>query len=261
MRGQGYPPSWLVRCCFIACLLVTCIFFCSSSARAQVVSAPVANVSLNVSIGFSSLPYNMYRINKWTPVQVEMTNRGEAFRGKLSVSTQIGTFDGSKSGVNRSPWKFETPVTLPKVSQQRITLYAPFYYDTIVSPGIIASLVDSQGKIVATRAANSQLEIKPGNVLVGLLTDPANHFDILNTLLLPNQSNITEVNLNPGNMPDTASVLDNFDIILIDNFDSKTLRPGQILALETWVNRPSRTHLAAAGSPSPNATDLRRAAC
>ncbi|HEY7419335.1 MAG TPA: hypothetical protein VH593_29395, partial [Ktedonobacteraceae bacterium] len=235
MRWQSSLITRLTCYCFVACLLVISSLLYSPHALAQTAPAKVSSISLDVSIGFDTAQYNAYSLGKWTPIQVGITNHGGAFQGKLSASTQTAMPDGSASS-DTSPWKFEAPVTLPAASQQSITLYAPFYDDTAMTPGVIVSLLNTQGKVVATQAATSQLEIRPGNLQIGLLSDSVNSFAILNSLLLPNQTSIIFANLNASTMPDTAAALDNFDIIILDNFDSKTLSSRQLLALQTWVN-------------------------
>lgn len=236
MHWQTSPLiTRLARCCFVAGLLVISMLLWSPRALAQTTPAKAPNISLAVSIGFNPALYNTYRLGKWTPVQVQMTNHGSAFQGKLSASTQTEMPDGTTSS-NASPWKFETPVTLPATSQQHVTLYVPFYDDTALSPGVIVRLLNTQGKVVATQTANSQLEIRPGNLQIGLLSNAVNGFSTLNSVSLPNQTSILYANLNANTLPDTASALDNFDIIIIDHFDSTTLSSRQLLALETWVN-------------------------
>jgi hypothetical protein len=225
----------LARCCFVAGILVIAMLLWSPRALARTAPAKVPGISLAVSIGFNSSPYNSYRLGKWTPIQVEMTNHGSAFRGELSASTQTEMPDGTTSG-DTSPWQFETPVTLSAASQQHVTLYVPFYDDTALSPGVIVRLLNTQGKVVATQTATSQLEVRPGNLQIGLLSNVVNGFSTLNAVSLPNQTSLVFVNLNANTLPDSASVLDNFDIIIVDDFDSQVLSSRQLLALETWVN-------------------------
>ena len=43
--------------------------------------------------------------------------------------------------------------------------------------------------------------------------------------------------LNASTMPDVAEVLDNFDVIVLDDFTTSTLNPAQLNALQTWINR------------------------
>src|SRR5579884_4483449 len=88
----------LARCCSLAGLLVISMLLWPPLALAQTAPAKAPAISLAVSIGFNPAQYNTYRLGKWTPVQVQMTNHGSAFQGKLSASTQTEMPDGTASG-------------------------------------------------------------------------------------------------------------------------------------------------------------------
>ena len=63
-------------------------------------------------------------------------------------------------------------------------------YLTTFSPrGIVATLRDQHGKVIVTQTALNPYEVKPGNLFIGILSDPGASFDSLSHVSLPNQTN------------------------------------------------------------------------
>jgi hypothetical protein len=208
----------------------------ATRAQAHIAIANKTNITLNATIGFDPTTYNMYRIGHWTPVHITIANHASYFKGMLAINAQADSQDPSNINY-RSPWKFERAIALPGNSQQVITLYVPFYYDDSLTPGITINVLSQANKVVATQSVSSQFEIRPGNLLVGVLSDQAgalSSFDISN---LPGDIPVTVIHLDANTLPTMTATLDNFDIIIIDDFTSKLLHPDQMLALETWINQ------------------------
>ncbi|GAC1310263.1 MAG: hypothetical protein NVSMB27_47260 [Ktedonobacteraceae bacterium] len=178
-----------------------------------------------------------YRSGYWTPVHVTLSNTGADFSGVLSLSTFSGPPHSTTIGI-LSPWSFQQPVTLPKGAQKQVTVNVPFYLGNYVVRGVVANLRDYRGRVVTTQTSTSGYEVKPGNIFIGVLADAIANFDALNTVSLPNQtSSPTLSTVDATTMPVLATVLDNFDVIVLDDFSSSTLNSAQLAALQTWVNR------------------------
>ncbi|GAC1357380.1 MAG: hypothetical protein NVS2B12_05570 [Ktedonobacteraceae bacterium] len=192
------------------------------------------NPTLNIETGFDE----QFRTNYWTPVRVTVGNSNTSmFEGTLSVRTFSGSVRQRDANVP-SPWSFEAPVTLASKAQKQITLYAPHNMGNLITRGFVATLRNEQGKVVATQISHQGYEIKAGDIFVGILSEQGVVSDQLNKVLLPNQSNVLSTSiLNASNMPTRESILENFDVIILDNFPTSTLSSGQIAALRTWVNR------------------------
>jgi hypothetical protein len=204
------------------------------STNAHALSQKKENPLINIEIGFD----DQYRANYWTPVQVTVVNNNNAaFQGTLSVQAFSGSTRLHDVSVP-SPWSFNAPVTLANRGQKQITLYVPHNMGNLITRGFTATLRNEQGKIVATQISHQGYEIKPGDIFVGVLSERSSINDQLDKVLLPNQSNVLATSmLNASNMPTRESVLENFDVIILDNFPTKTLNPDQIASLRTWVNR------------------------
>lgn len=229
---RGRYQLYLVLAICVGCILALCA---PTKALAYTGESPGSRISLNVNIGFYSTSYSTYRIGEWTPVNVTMTNQAKSFKGTLAVNTEAGSLDPNNI-TYRSPWQFTRAITLPANSQQQATLYVPIYYDSALTPGVTVSILDSAGKTVTTQTAVSQFEAKPGNLMIGLLSDIPNNLNVLNMLDLPNQTAPLVVALNADTFPNSSSSLNTFDVLVLDDFATQNLHTDQLLALKTWVN-------------------------
>ncbi len=190
-------------------------------------------LTLQVTTGFD----NAYRTDNWTPIHVTLSNNGPAFRGTLAVNAFADTLPGSPTNT-ASPWSFEQAVTLPAGIQKQMTIYAPYYLSYQTVQGFSATLRDQQGQIVTTQESPQGSEVKPGDLFVGILADPGTNFSALAKVQLPNEADtLTASLLEASSVPTAEAVLENFDIIVLDDFSTDTLSSAQIAALRTWVNR------------------------
>src|SRR5204863_10087017 len=73
---------------------------------------------------------------------------------------------------------------------------------------------------------------------VAVLSDQNLGFNPLYSISLPNQGGSMVVEpLNASTMPDTATILKNCNLIVLDNFTTSNLSNDQLAALQTWVNQ------------------------
>ncbi len=190
-------------------------------------------VSLNV--GFASY----YRSGYWTPIQVTLHNSGSPFHGKLTVRA----FSESSDVVPKdalSPWSFEDAVTLASGSRRQVTVYAPYSAGTLPVRGFVANLLDEHNRHIATGWSTAGNEVRPGDLFIGLLTEQTSDFSVLAdpSLSLPNQVTPPALyTFDTTTLPDIEEVLENFDVLILENFPTERLRPAQLAALRTWVNR------------------------
>ncbi|MGZ3608547.1 MAG: hypothetical protein ACXVDN_09895 [Ktedonobacteraceae bacterium] len=191
--------------------------------------------TLQLSVGFE----DDSRVNYWTRVQVVLGNKGSNFSGVLSVTTYSGP---SRQFVPSSTlsWGYQSPVVLPHGVQKHINFNIPFYETPAEPQGIIATLSDDKGKVVTTQTATPFI-LHSDSLLIGILSDytaESPEFSSLSKVALPDPERSVELaTLNASTMPDVAEVLDNFDVIVLDNFPMSTLNHAQLNALQTWINR------------------------
>jgi hypothetical protein len=237
-RSRNMIGLLITGCCL---LLLLWSWFAPTPASAHLAQTrqathsalPVASsVSMQVTVGFDS----SYKIGYWTPVRVTLSNQGADFHGALSINTLTRALRAKTEQL--SPWNFEEPVVLPKHGTKQVTLNVPLYPGTTTLDDVIATLRNEHGKVVTRQNADHGVQIQAGELLIGLLTDPQVNLDVLNDIFLPGQiGSLTTISLDAHTMPTTDTVLENFDILVLDSFTSSTLHPNQLLALQTWVNR------------------------
>jgi hypothetical protein len=193
---------------------------------------------MQVDVGFNE----DYREGYWTPVYVTLSNSGSSFHGTLAATVFAGQ-QRATSASFPSPWNFKRSVALPPGSRQHLTFYVPFYLGNLPPRGVIVTLMDANGQTIATQAvpdANRLYAVQMGELLIGELSgqDPNAGFGLLKSLSLPNQqSSFDVIGLNAATLPTNTAILKNFDVMILANFDTRSLSSQQLMVLQTWVNQ------------------------
>ena len=183
---------------------------------------------LQVKAGFES----HYRNGNWIPVQITLRNDGPDFEGSLSLITPNPQFQlSSNQGI---PSNYQISISLANGAQKQVIMYLPLYFDV---QNVTVKLLNSSGQIVASQTA-PLIPLSQGDVFIGVLSDQNTGFSSLSALPLPNQggSMILEF-LNANTMPTMAAALNNFNIIVLDNFTTANLSAIQLSALQNWTNQ------------------------
>jgi hypothetical protein len=221
---------------FILCaFLIVFPCFNPTSAFAHIKNSPVVLPTMQLAVGFE----DDSRLDYWTPVQVTLNNQGSSFVGVLSVTTYAGSL---RSVIINStlPWSYQESIVLPHGVQKQLGLNVPFYQTPAVPQGIIATLSDNDGKVITTRTVKPYT-LRSGSLLIGVLSDHSAEspgFTALSNVLLPDpEKSIELATLTVDTLPDMAEILDNFDVIILDDFTTSSLNSAQLSALQTWVNR------------------------
>src|SRR6266480_5101991 len=228
------PRGWGGVVILLASICIS-LFLFPAQASAYTKNSPMISPTLQIAVGFE----DDSRLNYWTPVQVALSNEGSNFSGVVSVTTYAGL---SRPVVVGSilPWSYQTSVVLPHGTQKQFNLSIPLYESPSVPQGIVATLSDNSGKTITTQAARL-FTLPSGSLLIGILSDhtaESPELSPLSNVSLPySERSIVLATLNASTMPDEAEVLDNFDVIVLDDFTTSTLSHGQLTALQTWINR------------------------
>ncbi|GCE12627.1 hypothetical protein [Tengunoibacter tsumagoiensis] len=224
----------VIGCSFIVAFGLALAALCGPLLFIHSIPRPTkTSPTLQVHMGFNS----SYRTNYWTPILVTLTNTGPTFEGTLSVKTYSGSSEASLIDMV-SPWNFTQVVSLPQNSNKRLTLNVPHAMGFSIARGFLASLLDRQGHVVASQVSEDGSEIKSGDLFVGILADANADFSPLEAISLPNQTTMpARTLLNANTFPSQESLLENFDVLLLDDFPTATLNNRQIDALRSWVNR------------------------
>ncbi len=247
MRGivEANLPVVQRRLCWL-CLALLLFVLCSAFPQVALAATSVhthlvpEHIQSGLSLALDAGLDETARIGYWIPVRVTVSNDSSTpFTG--TVLARI--FSGFRrvatvSDTVLSPEQFEEAVTVGPATQRQVTLYMPF---DVVGPinyrGIQADLLDTHGRVVATQDQRV-FTLNSGDVLVGTLSDAGTNFDALNRASLPSAaSSLLLSSFDAATLPTLASVLDNLDAIVLADFTTSTLKPAQLAALATWVNR------------------------
>lgn len=200
---------------------------------ARVEAASTENITMTAAVGLDTTA----RIGYWVPVQVTMVNNGADFSGKLSLRTFSGTPRAAAAGVIVSSQRFEQMVTVPRGTQQVVTIAVPFNVGSFNPRGVRVELLDRVGKMVALQWQRTYA-LNAGDVLVGVLSDQHTGLGPLNAAQFPSSANsLITASLDATTLPESATLLNNLDALIIENFATKTLDAAQMAAIQTWVNQ------------------------
>src|SRR5437868_14060845 len=216
----------------LALALMIAYFFFPASASAHTVQASAAirsGPAFQVNAGFNA----RYRDGNWVPVQISLSNNGPDFSGMLSIAAP-SPFGGPGNLTST----YRKTITLANGAQKQVTMYVPLNFG---APGTTQSikinLLDDNGNTVRTQTS-TLTSVGQNDVFVGVLSDQNVGFNPLYSISLPNQGGSMVVEpLNASTMPDMATVLKNFNLIVLDNFTTSTLSSEQLAALQTWINQ------------------------
>ena len=208
--------------------------FSAGPKQGQATSKQKNDLTLQIDMGYQAA----YRTNYWTPVHVSIINNGSDFKGKLTVNVFTGPPRSEVVSIV-SPWNFEQSVILQHGMQKQITVYAPFLLGNLIPMGYVATLHDAQGQIAAMQTVTRGYGVRTGDLFIGVLSDlTLDSFNALANVVLPHQSDsLTLSQLDAATMPDNATELKVFDIIILDDFNTSTLSSQQLTTLQTWVNQ------------------------
>ena len=226
---RGPAPGMMFRCCLIFTLGIA-VMLSFPGVSAHIAKAVADGPTMQVNAGFNA----RYRDGNWVPFQVTLSNSGADFSGSLSVNAPA-PYGGFSNAAIAS--LYSEPINLANGAQKQITTYIPINLGGVGPQHIKVRLLDSDGNVVRSQISTIT-SLGSNDAFVGILSDQNTGFNPLYSIALPNQggSMIVEM-LNASTMPTTAAVLNNFDLIVLDNFTTSTLSNEQLIALQTWVNQ------------------------
>ena len=190
------------------------------------------NISITGSIGYDG----NYIVNKITPFNISISNSGEDIEGEIQVKVYTNNFynyEGEESNIYSLYYQ---PIELPKGSTKGYKMEIPL---TAIRKNYLISIVDKSGNVIASKNIPTNA-LDPGTVMVGVLSDAPESLNYLKNLKLA-QSNVSGVNydnitfLNEDSFPSSKSIIDNFKVIIINDFDTKQLSSEQVQTLKSWI--------------------------
>ena len=225
-RGTSWRARWSVPALGVLALLLAGLPAGGSPVALAQEPSPIA---LRAEVGFGG----QARVGRWTPVVVELENRGPDVSGEVRVgggsSTCFSPYGGTTPCV---PDQYVAEVVLPRGSHKRLTLYVPFLGST--PQRLEVALVSGRRELAFAEAPVSP--VGEDEVLVGVVGQRVGAWNLLTTLQLPGRGRrVVVAPVGPDAFPQRPEVLDGFDVIALGDTGGQPLSPRALEALEAWV--------------------------
>lgn len=179
--------------------------------------------TLDLQVGFD----NSYIVEKVTPLIATLTNQGEAFRGEFQV--KVYTYENTDSGYQKYAL-YSQKLELPEGATKQVSMEMAL---NTVRRNMEVSLVDEGGNVVFQKKVPVDA-LSPETVAVGVLSEQPAQVQYLAGM------NLSEKNavffLDRETFPASENVMDNFSVLIIDDFDTATLGDAQKRSLKNWVD-------------------------
>ena len=189
----------------------------------------VDNFSATVFIGFEQ----QYIVGNTVPVSAIMVNNGEDFNGEFQI--KVYSYIGSENEGGKYAIYYQ-PLELSRGAGKQVNLTIPM--DTIQKDFEI-SLVDSKNNVVYRKYFDAKA-LDPATMLVGVVCERPTDMAYFSAIHFAEEQDYTgdytkTVYLNSETFPTQEAVMNHFKVIVIDDFDTKTLSQQQKEALLQWI--------------------------
>lgn len=184
------------------------------------------NLKIKGEVGFK----NKYIINMNTPLILEITNEGKEFNGTVQVKVLTGDYEIKEYVI------YEQNITLPQGSTKKVTMnIKPVSLQKYFTVSLVS---DSKSKEVAKKIIYAT-PFEPYRGFVGVLSDDFESVSYLKNLKLDTARSAfignRLVELTEETFPENLDLFNNFEMIIINNFDTSKLSDEQLDNLKTWV--------------------------
>lgn len=179
--------------------------------------------SLDLQVGFD----NSYIVEKVAPLTATLTNNGEAFQGEFQV--KVYTYENTDSGFQKYAL-YNQKLELPEGATKQVSMELGL---NTVRRNMEVSLVDAGGNVVFQKYVPVDA-LSPETVAVGVLSEQSAQVQYLAGLNLEEKTSVFF--LDRDTFPASENVMDNFAVLIIDDFDTATLGDAQKKALKNWVD-------------------------
>lgn len=178
---------------------------------------------LDLQMGFD----NSYIVEKVTPMTATLTNNGEAFQGEFQV--KVYTYENTDSGFQKYAL-YSQKLELPEGATKQVSMELGL---NTVRRFMEVSLVDEGGNVVFQKHVPVDA-LSPETVAVGVLSEQPAQVQYLAGMNLSEKTSVFF--LDRDTFPKSQSVMENFAVLIIDDFDTATLGDAQKKALKNWVD-------------------------
>lgn len=179
--------------------------------------------ALDLQVGFD----NSYIVEKVTPLTATLTNNGEAFQGEFQV--KVYTYENTDNGFQKYAL-YSQKLELPEGATKQVSMELGL---NTVRRNMEVSLVDEGGNMVFQKQVPVDA-LSPETVAVGVLSEQPAQVQYLAGLDLAERTSVFF--LDRDTFPESENVMDNFAVLVIDDFDTAALGDAQKKSLKNWVD-------------------------
>lgn len=192
-----------------------------------------ADGSKEIEVDFEIGYENFYKYNQMIPVRVEVKNNGEDINGNLKIlfptqfrNKQLFTAYSQELRIAKGATKF---IDFPLIITENIK-------------DVTIRITNENGNTIWEDKFKISRGLANDSVSIGVLSDDVESLGYFNTVLFPksdgsNKSRNSEVIDLNSYVPEDWKLLELFDIIIVNNYDTELLNNNQLLALKTWVDK------------------------
>jgi hypothetical protein len=184
-------------------------------------------ITLQAEAGFD----NSYRRGQWTPIRITVANNGPDVEGLLVVDLPAGT--------GGDDIRYQVPVSLPGQSRKVVTLYLGL--DGYSSTWTVQLLAGGK-RLAETRVQPRSVD--PEDALYAIASGELVDLTVLENL----NQDATVAYITLDDLPADAPAWQSLDLLVLNDVDTGTLSPDQLVALRRWVEAGG--HLVVTGGPN-----------
>lgn len=179
--------------------------------------------ALDLQVGFDG----SYIVEHVTPLTATLTNQGAAFQGEFQV--KVYTYENSDNGFQKYAL-YSQKLELPEGATKQVSMELAL---NTVRRNMEVTLVDESGNVVFLKKVPVEA-LAPETVAVGVLSSQPAQVQYLSGMMLAERTSVFF--LDRDTFPESRDVMENFSVLIIDDFDTATLGDAQKKALKNWVD-------------------------
>ncbi|WHH59932.1 hypothetical protein [Petroclostridium sp. X23] len=167
-----------------------------------------------------------YKVGGWTPVTITVKNPGEDFEGEIQIIADSQMYEFKSA--------YSQPLNLAKNAEKQVTIHVP----VSKTRASIDVQILQNNKVLIEQKYYFKKALNPNTLMIGALADNISGLRYLSGADFGNknfsvQGELTQ--LSDKTFPANNKVLENFNVILINDFDVSTLNEEKKQNLIKWV--------------------------
>ena len=190
---------------------------------------PALTVEGGVGFGANGL----YKVNVPMPVTMLVANNGAGFDGEVRIRVNLSADADQPVYAEHS-----YPLSLPQGGSRRLTMNIVV---PTIAKGVLAEIADAKGNVLASKLF-PLTAVSETSALAGVLSDNPDGLAYLRLITLYNNGSGQQetlghslLTLAPEMLPESPDLLNAYNLLVVNDFDSRSFSPAQAENLSAWV--------------------------